>query len=103
MIVQVPGQADFAAQVGTSFDLVAGSEHVPIQLASCEDRGSDERFEQFSLIFTAPAGAPLQQGSYAVEHPTLGSLPLFLVPIAGGAEGVTYEAVFSRRRAEARQ
>ena len=46
MIVQVPGQADFAAEVGTSFDLVAGSEHVPMQLASCEDRGSDERFEQ---------------------------------------------------------
>jgi len=103
VILQVPGMADFAAQVGTSFDLVAGSEHFPMQLASCEDRGSDERLEQFSLIFTAPAGAPLHQGSYAVEHPALGNLPLFLVPIAGDAEGVTYEAVFSRLRTEAAQ
>jgi hypothetical protein len=103
VIVQVPGQAEFKAQVGTSFELVAGSERFRMRLASCEGRGSDERFEQFSLLFTAPAGAPLQQGSYEVEHPALGNLPLFLVPIAGGADGVTYEAVFSRLRTEARE
>jgi hypothetical protein len=101
VIVQRPGQADFAAQVGSSFELVDGSEHFSMKLASCEGQVGDERFEQFSLLFTALPGAPLRQGTYAVEHEALGSLLLFLVPVADSAEGVSYQAVFSHLTGEA--
>ena len=37
--------------------------------------------EPFSLIFTGPAVA---QGVYALEHPELGTLELFLVPVGPG-------------------
>jgi len=102
VIEQLPGQAEFAAQVGSSFQLVDGSEPFSMKLTSCQGRVGDDRFEQFSLLFTAQPGAPLRQGTYAVEHGALGSLLLFLVPVAASAEGVSYQAVFSHSRGELR-
>ena len=43
----------------------------------------------FSLLFDGPEG--LQQGIAALEHPALGAVQLFLVPIGPGR----YEAVFT--------
>jgi hypothetical protein len=47
--------------------------------------------EQFSLIFNGGPSPPLPQGIRALEHPGVGRLELFLVPIAEGR----YEAVFA--------
>lgn len=48
----------------------------------------------FSVTFAGPLDPQLEQGTYAVEHARLGSLLLFLVPIAREADGMRYEAVF---------
>jgi len=50
----------------------------------------------FSLVFEGEAGQAMQpQGIRAVEHPALGRLEIFLVPIAPTPAGVfRYEAVF---------
>lgn len=50
--------------------------------------------EPFSLLFRGPATPRLRQATYAVVHPTLGSLPIFLVPVGEDADGMLYEAVF---------
>lgn len=52
------------------------------------------RTEPFVLTF---AGAPgLAQRTYALDHPNLGRLELFLVPIGPGPDGrFRYEAVFN--------
>ena len=52
--------------------------------------------EPFSLIFCGPAKDWFQQGMYPLEHPALGSQPVFLVPIGPNEQGqMRYQAVFS--------
>ena len=45
----------------------------------------------FSLVFQGGPSPPLPQGTYRVEHPELGAIEIFLVPIAQDR----YEAVFT--------
>ena len=45
----------------------------------------------FSLVFAGGPGPPLPQRIYRVEHDDLGTLEIFLVPIAADR----YEAVFT--------
>ena len=49
----------------------------------------------FSLVFRGPGGPPLPQRIYRLEHPELGALDVFLVPIGPDAGGMCYEAVFN--------
>jgi hypothetical protein len=58
---------------------------------------SRERFggESFSIVFLAPADAPLEQQIYTVKHQEMGTFELFLVPVGRDDKGVKYEAVFN--------
>lgn len=67
-------------------------------LARVTEGPRHERFEQFSLIFHAPAGAVLPAGTHAFRHRALGDLELFIAPIGSpAAQATVYEACFSRR------
>ncbi len=49
----------------------------------------------FSLLFTSRGSAVLSQRIYALRHAILGLEMIFLVPIAGNRESVTYQAIFN--------
>ncbi len=49
----------------------------------------------FSLLFTSRGNAVLPQRIYALRHAVLGQQTIFLVPIAGNSESVTYQAIFN--------
>jgi hypothetical protein len=49
----------------------------------------------FSLYFRGPLTPLLPQGTYTLEHATLGALDIFIVPIKREADGLLYEAVFN--------
>jgi hypothetical protein len=49
----------------------------------------------FSLVFRGPGEPVLPQRIYRLEHPALGALDLFLVPIGRQPDGLRYEAVFA--------
>lgn len=52
--------------------------------------------EPFSLIFAGPGAPWVSQGTYAIEHPELGSQPLFVVPVGPDARGrMQYQAIFN--------
>ena len=51
--------------------------------------------DPFSLIFVGPGEPMLPQAIYALTHADLGVLEIFVVPIAGDAEGVRYQAIFT--------
>jgi hypothetical protein len=57
-------------------------------------RGSATR-EQFAIHFRGPAIPALPQRIYPLQHETLGTLEIFLVPIKRDADGMMYEAVFT--------
>ena len=49
----------------------------------------------FSLRLTTAGGAWLPQATYLVEHPTLGAMEIFLVPIGPESGGNGYQAIFT--------
>jgi hypothetical protein len=53
------------------------------------------RAQPFSLQLHGPGAQVLPQSMYAVRHPRLGVLELFLVPIAADGKRATYEVVFN--------
>lgn len=92
--------ADFARHVHETFRTQVDGATVDLELSAAEPlaRGREHgtHRQPFSLIFRGPKAPPLAQQIYRLEHPAMGALEIFLVPI-GPDEGGTlrYEAVFN--------
>jgi hypothetical protein len=69
-------------------------ELVEVSEARYTPSSSDAR-RPFSLIFRDTAGGVLPQSIYTLEHSALGSLEIFLVPIAARQDGTQYQAIFN--------
>lgn len=50
--------------------------------------------QPFALVFATERGGPAAQGICAVEHPAVGVLELFVVPVGRNGAGYRYEACF---------
>lgn len=91
----------FSDHQGESFRLEADeASSLDLTLAEASPLGSAARGgerEPFSLTFRGPAEPVLPQAIYQVEHPKLGKLEIFLVPIGPDPKekGMRYEAVFT--------
>lgn len=90
---------DFAPVQDSTFTLHLADGEVPLRLT--EVRGLSEpnlgtgRRAAFSLLFSGPPNVPLPQQIYTLTHPAMGTLEIFLVPIAADAAQRRYEAVFN--------
>jgi hypothetical protein len=49
----------------------------------------------FSLLLSGPPRPVLPQATYALRHPRLGTIDLFIVPLAQDASSARYEATFN--------
>jgi hypothetical protein len=57
------------------------------------------RTEPFSLELVGPAAPVLPQATYALDHPGLGRLELFIVPLGPDRDGgLRYEVVYNCAR-----
>ena len=89
---------EFSKHVNTKFRV---SLEQPLELVLSEVKNyvarenEESGMERFSLFFTGPAELKLTQQTYRMEHEQMGAFELFLVPIAGGEKGFSYEAVFN--------
>jgi hypothetical protein len=87
----------FAEQLNTKFKIYVTPENfVEAELTQVSEIRKRPRQEAFSLVFLAFVDAPFEQAAYKIEHPTLGSDILFLVPIEKTDKGVFYEVLFNR-------
>jgi hypothetical protein len=93
----------FSGRVGQTFE-VAGADGEPIETQLVEAVESDRAGGtgpdgqprlQFSLVFRGPVEPLLRQATYGVDHPEVGHLEIFLVPIGPDGAGMRYEAVFA--------
>ena len=88
----------FKGKVGHHF--VVEEENVPpveltlIEVNPLRNFAKLER-EPFSLTFTSPGAGVLPQRIYTLRHAEAGLNQIFLVPVGGDAEKVTYQAVFN--------
>ena len=95
-------KSQFEAVRGEVFRLEVGGESAPLELRLAEvesladaNRHPVGRREPFSLLFRGPLSPWVAQRTWALEHPTLGRLEVFLVPLGPDAEGMRYEAIFT--------
>jgi len=86
----------FAPLVGEQFEMQVpelGAQSAAL-LEARPLRGTHPQGRQaFALLFQSSVQLP--QSTYALSHPALGELALFLVPVARGSDGVQYEAIFN--------
>jgi hypothetical protein len=87
---------DFSSYLDTIFDMQAAGGEIALKLVKAEPAGQSGRAGgAFSLLFVAAAGPWLPQAIYPVEHPELGTMEIFLVPIGPVQGGNGYQAVFT--------
>ena len=87
---------DFRPHLDAIFDVQVAGGVAPLKLVKADPAGNSGREGgAFSLIFVAPQGPWLPQGTYPVKHPALGMMEIFLVPIGPTQGGNGYQAVFT--------
>lgn len=90
--------ADIAGATGETFDVAVDGAVVPLTLTAVRPFGTapaGAQREPFDLIFRSEPQVMLPQGTYPFRHKSVGVIDIFIVPTAAGADGVTYQAVFS--------
>jgi hypothetical protein len=91
--------ATFAPRVGDRFTIAGATNDgapIALELESATQRGERPGGrDPFSLVFRGPPEPVLAQAIYALAHGELGTLEIFIVPVARSAETVSYEAVFT--------
>jgi len=88
----------FVPLIGATFTLrPASGGAVSAKLDRVDARPNPPRTsgEAFSLLFTRPRQNRLAQGTYTVEHPSIGSIPLFVVPVGRAEKAHDYEVVIN--------
>jgi hypothetical protein len=90
----------FLQHLNTSFAVrSADGTYARLVLAEVSERPVTKDVEQFSLMFQAPAGAAVRDGTHAFQHPALGDFNLFIVLVgASNPRRTIYQACFSRHR-----
>lgn len=98
----MPGLIDltvdsFAPLQGSTFQLRAPHGLIPLELVEVAPLGHGREGARvpFSLRFLASDATHLAQGIWPLEHPVLGLLELFLVPLGPREGRMQYEAIFS--------
>jgi hypothetical protein len=91
----------FAALVGETFRIeLDEATAVGLELAEATKAAGDRSDSAFSVVFKGPRERRLEQRIYDVQHAGLGTLSIFLVPIAERPDGYLYEAIFTRLEEE---
>jgi hypothetical protein len=88
--------ATYVPLVGSTFRIQRPqSSPLSVKLVSAT-RLPSEVGESFSLIFRGHDDAKLGQEMYTIEHSSLGTFPLFLVPVGPAYKGQDLQAIVNR-------
>jgi hypothetical protein len=92
-------EAEFSKHINTIFSVNAEDQSaVDLELVQVKGYsnkpGEAEGMERFSVFFKGPKPL-LPQSTYSLSHEGMGTIDIFLVPIAVDGDGYRYEAVFN--------
>lgn len=88
----------FQDLVGETFQLrgFGRRDAVDVVLDEYTERPARSSTKQFTLTFVAPGGESLREGTYAADHPRLGTFDVFIIPAGRDAKGrALYRADFN--------
>ena len=87
---------DFEPRNGEIFRIAAGGQAFELKLVEIRRLGQAVRQGgAFALLFLTPPGPILRQATYPIEHPALGTLELFIVPLGPKDGANRYEVIFT--------
>lgn len=87
----------FEPHIETRFATASASTGpIDLELVEVTDIGDGNRGLNFRLLFRGPRERALEQGMVELEHPAIGAVELFMVPVGADAAGLQYEVVFNR-------
>lgn len=87
---------DFESHIGRAFPIEGNGTRVEMKLTAVERLGAARREGgAFSLLFSSTPGAFLPQAIYPVQHPELGTLDLFVVPLGPKDGANSYQVIFT--------
>lgn len=96
MTVKLPDRDAFLACLQTTFRVLnVLPEPIDLELVQVTNLMETPRQIGFSVIFLGPADRMMPQHIYRLQHPQLGEMDLFLVPVGKQQSGYEYEAVFN--------
>lgn len=88
----------FSAHVDETFPAALNEGQVPFVLVEARGlptRGPAAGRPPFSLLFRNASSFLFPQQIYRMQHPRLGEIGIFLVPVAREREGFLYQAIFN--------
>jgi hypothetical protein len=87
----------FSEQMDSTFRVQVSALNVQsLKLVGVSESSRSAHGTAFDVVFLGQKGQAFDQGTYVVQHGKMGSFPLFLVPVGKAANGVYYQAIFSR-------
>jgi hypothetical protein len=90
-------RADFGPLLGSAFRLEAPDTRLELELIAADAAGVSQPSasrQPFSLLFRGPHAPLLAQQIHPLNHSSLGTLEIFLVPIGPDDQGQRYQAIF---------
>ncbi|HWU53762.1 MAG TPA: hypothetical protein VN153_13220 [Tahibacter sp.] len=97
MLNEIPLEA-FAAIVGQNVRVSSGEHHIDVEVAQAQTLANPSPRAQppfFVIVRHNGATRAINQGIYQFDHPSLGALDLFLVPVGPDGQGMCYEITFN--------
>ncbi len=87
---------DFSKNLNTKFKVYQSDENVfEAELVEVLELRNDESLETFSIMFLLPIDFGFEQRIFKFEHPEMGIIETFIVPIRQVESGIRYEAIFN--------
>ncbi|HSE12939.1 MAG TPA: hypothetical protein VLB69_09915 [Rudaea sp.] len=88
---------DFEPLLGRTVSVNAGGSNADLEVKEVVaiPGPSPRATTPFRLVLRSREGWRAAQGIFRVQHPTLGALDVFSVPIGPDAEGLCYEIIFN--------
>ncbi len=93
----LPDFKQFQASLDQQVELAVAGQQLSARVVEVKAlRKQDEADRQpFSVVLVTEQAEPLDQQIFSLQHPDLGRVELFLVPIGPRGEGMAYEAVIT--------
>ena len=88
---------DFEPLVGQKLKVMSGTSSTELELAEASElkSPSPRATRPFRLILRSRENWRAPQGMLRVEHPSLGALEMFAVPVGPDGVGLCYEVLFN--------
>jgi hypothetical protein len=92
----LPTREEFSKQLNGKFRVYFHPEQpTEVELTEVSELRQKPGYEAFSVMFLVPIEIGPVQGLYKTEHDSLGTMDLFLVPVAQSEKGFSFESVFN--------